>query len=336
VTVPALTANIMTEPPATMMPSAIAKAASATGCARSTPTMAEMVCVRSVEAQQLQRIAADDERDEDEAADDRDRDQGLEQRVGDELDEHNLPIRGRDEGAAFEGELQQSSHSTMTVRMTFPSFVTRAAKRIALGGCGAAAAIAVAALVIERTALGGDLAASRARLQAEVEGEFSALTARLDQAIGAMTLDPESLRRASVAMPRPRASFSIRWRPAWRNPASRHDLRRCQPTPGVARPIRGCSDAGFGTGVDVPGAEQPGLSSWCGSADRRSGRAGAAHRRDRRRSAAAPDRRRLAGLGVYARHQHRAGCAALQFEGAADAGPTRSSFARRPENRWRR
>ena len=84
----------------------------------------------------------------------------------------------------------------MTVRMTFPSFVTRAAKRIALGGVVAAAAIAVAALVIERTALGGDLAASRARLQAEVEGEFAALTARLDQAIRAMTLDPESLRRA--------------------------------------------------------------------------------------------------------------------------------------------
>jgi hypothetical protein len=116
-----------------------------------------------VETQQLQRIPADDERDEDEAADDRDCHQGLEQRVGDELDEHNLPIRGRDEGAAFEGELQQSSHSTMTVRMTFPSFVTRAATRIAFGGVVMAAAIAVAALVIERTALGGDLAASRAR-----------------------------------------------------------------------------------------------------------------------------------------------------------------------------
>ena len=80
-----------------------------------------------VETQQLQRIAADDERDEDETADDWHHHQGLEQRVGDELDEHDLPIRGRDEGAAFEGELQQSSHSTMAVRMTFPSFVTRAA-----------------------------------------------------------------------------------------------------------------------------------------------------------------------------------------------------------------
>jgi signal transduction histidine kinase len=80
--------------------------------------------------------------------------------------------------------------------MTFPSFVSREARRIALGGLVAAAAIAVAALVIERTALGGDLAASRAKLRAEVEGEFTVLAARLDQAIRAMTIDPESLRRA--------------------------------------------------------------------------------------------------------------------------------------------
>ncbi|HEX8029066.1 MAG TPA: hypothetical protein VF491_11420, partial [Vicinamibacterales bacterium] len=80
--------------------------------------------------------------------------------------------------------------------MTFPSFVTRAAVRIALGGVVAAAAIAVAALVIERTQLGGDLEASRARLRAEVEGEFAALAARLDQAVHAVTLDAETVRRA--------------------------------------------------------------------------------------------------------------------------------------------
>ncbi len=74
----------------------------------------------------------------------------------------------------------------MTMRMTFPPFVTRAAIRITLGGLVAAAAIAVAALVIERTQLGGDLAASRARLRAEVEGEFAALASRLDQAVRAV------------------------------------------------------------------------------------------------------------------------------------------------------
>ncbi|HEX6163391.1 MAG TPA: hypothetical protein VFZ31_08500, partial [Vicinamibacterales bacterium] len=80
--------------------------------------------------------------------------------------------------------------------MTFPSFVTRAAVRIALGGLVAAAAIAVAGFVIERTALGGDLAASRARLRAEVEGEFAMLTARLDAAVSGVAVDVEVLRRA--------------------------------------------------------------------------------------------------------------------------------------------
>jgi len=84
----------------------------------------------------------------------------------------------------------------MTVRMTFPPFVTRAAMRIVLGGLVAAAAIAVAGLVIERTQLGGDLAASRARLKAEVEGQFTALTNRLDQAVRAIPLDAEMIRRA--------------------------------------------------------------------------------------------------------------------------------------------
>ena len=80
--------------------------------------------------------------------------------------------------------------------MALPPFVTRAVKRIALGGMVAAAALAVGAVVIERTALGGDLAASRARLRAEVEGEFAMLAARLDQAIAATTFDVETLRRA--------------------------------------------------------------------------------------------------------------------------------------------
>lgn len=84
----------------------------------------------------------------------------------------------------------------MTVRMTFPPFVTRAAIRITLGGLVAAAAIAVAGLVIERTQLGGDLTASRARLRAEVEGQFAALTDRLDQAVRGIPLDADLIRRA--------------------------------------------------------------------------------------------------------------------------------------------
>ena len=80
--------------------------------------------------------------------------------------------------------------------MAFPPFVTRAAARLAAGGLVAAAAIAVAAFVIERTQLGSDLETSRARLRAEVEGEFAALTARLDQGVRAVALDADILRRA--------------------------------------------------------------------------------------------------------------------------------------------
>src|SRR5690348_13303934 len=84
----------------------------------------------------------------------------------------------------------------MTCGMTFPSFVARAVTRIALGGLVAAAAIAVSAVVIERTELGGDLNASRARLRAEVEGQFARLTSRLDAAVRGVTFDADTIRRA--------------------------------------------------------------------------------------------------------------------------------------------
>jgi signal transduction histidine kinase len=84
----------------------------------------------------------------------------------------------------------------MTLRMTFPSFVRLAATRIVLGGLVAASAIAVAGLVIERTQLGSDAAASRARLRAEVEGEFAALAGRLDRAVRAVTFAADTVRRA--------------------------------------------------------------------------------------------------------------------------------------------
>ena len=80
--------------------------------------------------------------------------------------------------------------------MAFPPFVTRAARRITLGGLVAAAAVAVAGVVIERTKLGGDLDASRARLRAEVEGEFAVLARRLDRAVAAVSVDADIMRRA--------------------------------------------------------------------------------------------------------------------------------------------
>src|SRR4051812_37445958 len=84
----------------------------------------------------------------------------------------------------------------MTMRMTFPSFVTRTAIRIALGGLVAAVAIAVAGLVIERTKLGGDLTASRQKLRAEVEAEFGGIAIRLAQAVHGVTFDADLIRRA--------------------------------------------------------------------------------------------------------------------------------------------
>jgi signal transduction histidine kinase len=84
----------------------------------------------------------------------------------------------------------------MTMRMALPSFVSRAARRIALGGVIAALAIMVGAVVNERTQLGGDTAAARARLRAEVEGTFASLTSRLDAAVRGVAIDPDILRRA--------------------------------------------------------------------------------------------------------------------------------------------
>lgn len=77
--------------------------------------------------------------------------------------------------------------------MALPSFVARSAQKLALGGAVAALAIWVAAEVVERTQLGPDLAASRARLQAEVSGQFLALGHQLDAASQAVTLDAETV-----------------------------------------------------------------------------------------------------------------------------------------------
>lgn len=84
----------------------------------------------------------------------------------------------------------------MAVPMAFPSFIARSAQKLALGGAVAALAIWVAAEVVERTQLGPDPAASRARLQAEVSGQFAALGRRLDAAVTAVALDAETMRLA--------------------------------------------------------------------------------------------------------------------------------------------
>lgn len=80
--------------------------------------------------------------------------------------------------------------------MVFPPFVARSAQKLALGGAVAAMAIWIAAVVVERTQLGADLTASRARLQAEVSGQFVVLGDRLNVAVRAVGLDAETVRLA--------------------------------------------------------------------------------------------------------------------------------------------
>ena len=294
-----------------------------------------------VEAQQLERIAADDQRDQDEAADDRHGDQGLEQRVGDELDEHDLPIRGRDEGAAFEGELQQSSHSTMTVRMTFPSFVTRAAKRIALGGVVAAAAIAVAALVIERTA-----AWRRPRgVAREAAGpRWKANSPRWPRGwirpSRAVTLD------AGIAA----ASRARRCRghaPAVRSGGGQRGANRTSRSRSTAPPTSrspGSADPRMFPTPGCPGRRRRSwrraarACSWCASSRSsiRPIRRGTSARSSPKRSCRGPADA-AAGFGVFARHQHCAGRAApaVRRRRGCRSGRVRHSLVDRT-NRWRR
>ncbi len=81
--------------------------------------------------------------------------------------------------------------------MAVPSFVARTARRLVVGGLLAAAAIWLGGEALERARLGADLAASLARLYAEVAGQFRELGDRLDRAVRSITLDAEIVRLAA-------------------------------------------------------------------------------------------------------------------------------------------
>ena len=164
----------------------------------------------------------------------------------------------------------------MTVRMSFPPFVTRAAMRIALGGLVAAAAIAVAALVIERTAAGrrpggvarppqgrGGRRIRRARRPAR--------SGRARRDARCRDAAPRGARRRAARS----GSCSTRWRPARARDRRRgHHLRRRQPAGRVARAIRRrARRAPLRPGVIIPRAEQPGPAAGPRPTDLRSGRA---------------------------------------------------------------
>jgi signal transduction histidine kinase len=84
----------------------------------------------------------------------------------------------------------------MAKRMAVPLFVARTARRLLAGGLMAAAAIWIGGEVFERARLGSDLAAGRARLQAEVAAQFSELGQRLDLAVRSVSLDAGIVRLA--------------------------------------------------------------------------------------------------------------------------------------------
>ena len=254
----------------------------------------------------------------------RDDDQRLEQGVGDELDQDDLPIRGRHQGAALEGELQQSSHSTMTKRMTLPPFVTRAVARLAAGGLVAAAAIAIAAVVIERTQLGGDLETSRARLKAEVEGEFAALTNRLDTAVRAVPLDPEVLRLADQGDQAARRRLFEQVIAAAESPNVALAVYGGTNEPvawtGRSEESRRSPDR---TGVALPRTKHPGPAAGPRPARARSGRSGAPHRRasSRRRRCPVPGAPRSPARSSRSRPASCRWPCGCQFEGGAETDP---------------
>ncbi|MDO8680003.1 MAG: ATP-binding protein [Acidobacteriota bacterium] len=80
--------------------------------------------------------------------------------------------------------------------MAVPSFVARTARRLVAGGLLAAAAIWLGGEALERVRLGADLAASRARLHAEVAEQFRELGERLDLTVRSIALDAAIVRLA--------------------------------------------------------------------------------------------------------------------------------------------
>ena len=212
--------------------------------------------------------------------------------------------------------------------MAFPSFVARSAQKLALGGAVVALAIWIAAEVVERTQLGADLAASRARLQAEVSGQF----------VGARPAGSMRRSRPSRSMPR-RCGWPNKATPpppaacsTWPRPASRTSAdpvaitiygARNQPVAWVGPIRRRAGRPADRTGVPLPRAEHARPAAGPRAAGRGSGRPGAPHRRRGRRGAAVARRPRRPWPAPTSRSRpassrSRCGC---QFEGAADAGP---------------
>src|SRR5687768_16982351 len=75
--------------------------------------------------------------------------------------------------------------------MQAPTFVRRATWRVLAGGVASAVIVAVVGLAGERIRFGSTLADAHQRIEADVQGQFSRLAARLETA-------SENLRRDSI------------------------------------------------------------------------------------------------------------------------------------------
>lgn len=92
--------------------------------------------------------------------------------------------------------------------MTVPPFVRRTAFGIGVGGLVAMTLVGLLGLAAERSRFGSNASASRARIEADVRGQFAALAARLDAAVDALTVAPPALpTREAADAPAVRALF---------------------------------------------------------------------------------------------------------------------------------
>ncbi len=178
--------------------------------------------------EQVAGVPADEEHRKKHPADDWHGEQCLEQRVGNELDDDDVPVGGNDEGAALETVLERhgapgeriSDRRPRTLRqeerpalrpdedlivrdndresMSIPHFVRRAAGRVMVGGVICALVVAIVGVLGERSRFGRDLAAARQRIESDVREQFGSLNGELEAIASRLRNDPAVIGAASA------------------------------------------------------------------------------------------------------------------------------------------
>ena len=191
------------------------------------------------QVEQLARLPANQQDDQEHATDDGHGEQRLEQGVGDELNHDDVPVGGGHERAALKGGLERShargsSENTAKWKWRFmqvPFFVRRSALRVLLGGALAAGLVGAVGLLGERAWLGATPQDARTRIEADVTQQFGVLSAQLETAVNRVAADPDLLRssrRATTPAPARCSSASPTRR---RPPGSRPSRSPCTAPP---------------------------------------------------------------------------------------------------------